>query len=585
MSSSNLIDESFVIEEFNLCSNISEEVITEIKILHVFDDEKGYNVLFITSDDKVFGFGSNCFGCCGLGHNSVVNEPQIIPELCHKNIQQFFIGYDFILALNKDNKVYGWGMNDLGQCGRGTINCENEYLPPKLIDFNRENVIQICCRGHSMALTPLGHLYGWGRNKYGQVGCGKERGEIILKPYLLRYFNELSVKSIYSSFLSSYALTCNGMVYSWGRNGFCELGHQLDIDECIFEPRLIHISDIISVCPSTNNTYFLTNEGHIYFSGVYFSENVLSYQKIPKLIKSEMKFSSLHSIPIYQERKIISSAISENNIYYIIRNKIYKEQYEQLFSFYLGDYRISYKTIKMSKEFDGNDLSDLHSHKNILQINNRFEDRFINVKELGSGGYGTVFKVYHNWSSKSFAIKKIVFKTEDMMREVNTLSQLSGEYVVQYFDHWIENNNCLYIQMELCSDNLQNIIRQKPRIFKREKTEPMKAIEYFISCELFKELLECVQYLHESNPPVIHRDLKPQNILVYEYPKNNRFLKVGDFGCAKFISLITATQTQCEGTLFYMAPEVKKGKKYNTKADIYSLGMIAQEVFEFDINE
>ena len=53
----------------------------EIKIFHVFDDKNGFNVLFITSDDKVFGFGSNCFGCCGLGHNSVVNEPQIIPEL------------------------------------------------------------------------------------------------------------------------------------------------------------------------------------------------------------------------------------------------------------------------------------------------------------------------------------------------------------------------------------------------------------------------------------------------------------------------------------------------------------------------
>ena len=113
----------------------------------------------------------------------------------------------------------------------------------------------------------------------------------------------------------------------------------------------------------------------------------------------------------------------------------------------------------------------------------------------------------------------------------------------------------------------------------------MKPIEYFICCELFKELLECVQYLHESNPPVIHRDLKPQNVLVYEFTKNNRFLKIGDFGCAKFTNLNTATHTQGEGTLWYMAPEVKKGRKYNTKADIFSLGILAQELFDFDINE
>ena len=561
-------------------------MIIKIKIFHVFDDEKGYNVLFITSDDKVFGFGSNCFGCCGLGHNSVVNEPQIIPELCHKNIKQFFIGYNFILALNIENKVYGWGMNDLGQCGRETINSENEYLLPSLIDFNTENVIQISCGAyHSLGLTSSGRLFGWGRNRFGQVGCGKEQGENILKPYLLTYFDERSVKPIYSSNRHSFALTSDGFVYSWGVNEDCVLGHQIEIDECIFEPRLIHISNIISVCPSTCNTYFLTNKGYIYFCGKYYSENLLSYQKTPKLIESEIKFSSLHSIPLYQKFKVISSGINENDIYSIYHNNIFKVQQQKIFSFYLDVHRLSYKTLRISKEFDGNDLSDLHSYKNVLQIDNLFEDRFINVTELGSGGYGTVYKVYHNWSSKSFAIKKIVYETEDMMREVNTLLQLSDEYVVQYFDHWIENNNCLYIQMELCSDNLQNIIQQKPGVFRREKTETMKAIEYYICCELFKELLECVQYLHESNPPVIHRDLKPQNILVYEYPKNNRFLKVGDFGCAKFISLITTTHTQGEGTLYYMAPEVKKGKKYNTKADIYSLGMIAQEIFDFDINE
>ena len=92
----------------------------EIKIFHIFDDKKGYNALFITSDDKVFGFGFNCF-CCGLGHNSVVNEPQIIPELCHKTIKQFFIGRDFILAQNFDNQLYGWGNNFCGQLGRGYV--------------------------------------------------------------------------------------------------------------------------------------------------------------------------------------------------------------------------------------------------------------------------------------------------------------------------------------------------------------------------------------------------------------------------------------------------------------------------------
>ena len=513
----NLLDKT-IVDEFKLCSNISEDVKMKIKIFHVFDDTNGYNVLYITSDDKVFGFGSNHFGCCGLGHNSVVNEPQIIPELCHKNIKQFSIGLSFILALNSENKVYGWGKNNWGQCGMESINNENEYFVPNLIHFNSESAIQISCGSHhSLALTSTGCLYSWGRNNYGQVGCGKDEGEIITEPFHLNCFDGLSFKSIHSSNCRSFALTIDGLVYSWGHNQFNELGHQTDIYECVFVPKLIQILNVISVCPSTNNTYFLTNEGHIYFCGQYIGNEGISYQKIPKLIKSEMKFSSLHSIPLYQDSEVISSAICENNIYYIEYNELVKLPFKQLFLFYLGDYRMSYKTINNSKEFDGNDLSDLYMYKNIIQITNRFKDRFINICELGTGAFGTVYKVYHNWNSKSFAIKKIPYQGEDMMREVNTLSQISCEYVVQYFDSWIENNNCLYIQMELCSDNLQNIIQQKKSLFRYSDSDPMEPTEYFISCELFKDLLECVQYLHESNPPVIHRDLKPQNILVYEY--------------------------------------------------------------------
>ena len=124
---------SELLNRFSIFSEISEEIKREIKIFHVYDDiyhEK--NVLFITSDDKVFGLGSNAFGCCGLGHNSVVNEPQIIPELCHQNIQQFLIGYRFIFGLTWDKHVYGWGVNDYGQLSRGYVSKSDEYLKPEM---------------------------------------------------------------------------------------------------------------------------------------------------------------------------------------------------------------------------------------------------------------------------------------------------------------------------------------------------------------------------------------------------------------------------------------------------------------------
>ena len=153
-----------------------EEIKQEIKAFHIFDDNKGLNALFITSDDKVFSFGLNCSGCCGLGHNSVVNEPQIIPELCHKNIQQFFIGGTFILAKSFDNNSYGWGLNDWGQLGRGYISDEFVYLKPDFIESDN-SFIEISCGGqHSLAICSDGYVYGWGNNYYGQIGCGKGKG-------------------------------------------------------------------------------------------------------------------------------------------------------------------------------------------------------------------------------------------------------------------------------------------------------------------------------------------------------------------------------------------------------------------------
>ena len=176
------------------------------------------------------------------------------------------------------------------------------------------------------------------------------------------------------------------------------------------------------------------------------------------------------------------------------------------------------------------------------------------------------------------------------MREVETLSALDSECVVKYFDSWIENN-CLLIQMELCSDNLKNIIQQKPNFFKRQKMQMMSLVEFYISCQIFREILECVQFLHEKNShEIIHRDLKPENILVNLGQPNKRFLKIGDFGLAIFHDLQSMSHTLDVGTPRYMAPEVCKrtglGEKrsYNTKADVYSLGFIAQDVFDFDIN-
>ena len=166
-----------------------------------------------------------------------------------------------------------------------------------------------------------------------------------------------------------------------------------------------------------------------------------------------------------------------------------------------------------------------------------------------------------------------------MLRGANTLAKCSSDYVVQYFDHWIENNDCLYIQKELCSDNLKNIIQQKQLFFRNNSSELMKPIEYFISCQLFEEVLECVIYLHGSN--IMHRDLKPENILIFRNSDNYLSVKICDFDLDEFAGLSDGNHSKKIGGNKYIAPEVKEKTIYQINCDVYSLGVIALELFDF----
>ena len=165
------------------------------------------------------------------------------------------------------------------------------------------------------------------------------------------------------------------------------------------------------------------------------------------------------------------------------------------------------------------------------------------------------------------------------MQEIKKLIKVRSEYCVQYMSQWHEDN-VYYIKMELCSHSLQKILEHKPQVFGRQPEEPMNSIEFYISCHIFKEILECVQYLHELNPPVIHRDLKPDNILVAKTVRNGRFLKLCDFGLAtvhKHKSVV--------GDADYCAPEVEwNDYTYNHMIDVYSISKIGEkDIFGYNM--
>ena len=328
-----------LLKRFIICNNNNINNFS-IKYIHIFDDKNGFNVLFVTNEDKVYGFGSNQWGVCGLGHNKNVKDPQIIPELCDKNIKQFYNGLGFALGLTSDEELYGWGSNKWGQLAKPLLNYDIHR--PNIIEINNKIINQISCgMSHTLMLTSDGLVYGWGANYRGQIVCGKELGEKISVITQLKTLTKINL--IHCSYYKSFALTDNGMVYSWG----LELGHELE-NELIFEPKLINLLNITSICSSTTNTYFLSNEGNIYFCGLYFDKNNDPYlQKSPKIILNQSNINSLYSVNYYQKGNPIACALSEECVYSLTLNEIHKTNYRNIEEFFTNECQLTYKTYYM----------------------------------------------------------------------------------------------------------------------------------------------------------------------------------------------------------------------------------------------
>jgi calcium-dependent protein kinase len=136
--------------------------------------------------------------------------------------------------------------------------------------------------------------------------------------------------------------------------------------------------------------------------------------------------------------------------------------------------------------------------------------------------------------------------------------------------------------MELCDTTLENIMYEMEKDSNFKVDGILTPIGYYIASQLFIEILECVQHLHKHN--IIHRDLKPDNIMLKWNRHNKRFIKICDFGLIAVHAFTEQLHSSNRGQIKYMAPEVDS-KIYDIKADIYSLGVIFQQLLDVCYDE
>jgi len=178
------------------------------------------------------------------------------------------------------------------------------------------------------------------------------------------------------------------------------------------------------------------------------------------------------------------------------------------------------------------------------------------IAPLGSGGFGTVYLAQDTWIDKKVAIKvphRQGLDFGELLREPRLLASVSHPNIVAITTAEKQDNIFFIVMEYVHGETLENIIAT------RGPLELNRALDF--TCQI------CNAVDHAHRQGVIHRDLRPANVLVTEHD----MLKVADFGTSRFLE-IAAHGTTVIGSPPYMAPEQFQGKAVFA-SDLYSLGV------------
>jgi serine/threonine protein kinase/tetratricopeptide (TPR) repeat protein len=212
----------------------------------------------------------------------------------------------------------------------------------------------------------------------------------------------------------------------------------------------------------------------------------------------------------------------------------------------------------------------LPQHKtNLATEQDDLNRRYRLERSLGMGSMGHVYQATDRLTRKTIAIKRIAgeFRIDDtpgntsdistaLAHEFRTLTSLHHPNIIQVFDFGFDTNQYPYYTMEYLSGSVN--------ILEAVSGEPLA-----VKVELLAQALSAITYLH--NNAILHRDIKPENLQVI----HNKHLKVLDFG----LSALRISTKERVGTLRYMAPEVLSTGHASPSSDLYSLGVVAYQIF------
>lgn len=310
---------------------------------------------------------------------------------------------------------------------------------------------------------------------------------------------------------------------------------------------------------NSNSSGTFWNEEQYSSSSCCFSEVIL---RDTILIKAET---------FLQEREI---CLTSNAIYYKLSEnlvRITKIKWALIESFYeedSGKCLFGFRLIKPEGKEDFFTTSETVLGKWLeklaeLCLMTGFDLDFMVVKKIDSGKFGDVCLCQELNGSEEYAakfIRKELLRNYEQIKfvknEIKAMRKINHPLFVKLFRVYEEDDFIMLVMEYIPHGNLLNRIHKYKKFAEHEVAQ------------IASELISALCVLNSSS--IIHRDLKPDNILMLS-SSNNYEIKIADFGLC---SCSSKPQTQLCGSPGFMAPEALKGQAYNSKFDIFSVGVI-----------